>query len=73
MLLILVVGSIALLIATVIADIEGGDDPMPDWQPSELVTATPSHTATDSWFDNLPTPSYHTPTPLPSATSTPKH
>ena len=71
LLLILIVGSLALLIATVIPDIEAGDDPMAPWQPSELATATPSPSATESWFDDLPTPSYSTPTALPSETPTP--
>jgi len=72
MLLLVFVGMavLALLVATLIPDIEAQDDHV-FWQPDSLRTATATLPPTEGWYDNLPTPSYGTSTPTPGMTSTP--
>ena len=74
MLLLVFVGMalLALLIAAVIPDIEAQDDQV-TWQPDNLSTATATPTPTEGWYNNLPTPSYGTPTlsATPDLTQTP--
>jgi hypothetical protein len=52
---------LALLVAAVIPEIEVQDDQV-IWQPDNLRTATATPTPTEGWYDDLPTPSYGTPT-----------
>jgi hypothetical protein len=63
---------LALLIAAVIPDIEAQDDQV-FWQPDNLSTARATLTSTEGWYNNLPTPSYGTPTlsATPDLTQTP--
>jgi len=59
MLLLVFVGMavLALLVATLIPDIEAQDDHV-FWQPDSLSTATATLPPTKGWYDDLPTPSY---------------
>ena len=63
---------LALLVAALIPDIEVQDDQV-IWQPNTLSTATATLTPTEGWYDDLPTPSYGTPTlsATPNLTQTP--
>lgn len=63
---------LALLVAAVIPDIEAQDHQV-IWQPDNLSTATATLTPTEGWYNNLPTPSYGTPTlsATPDLTQTP--
>jgi len=63
---------LALLVAAVIPDIEAQDDQVL-WRPDNLSTATATPTPTKGWYDDLPTPSYGTPTlsATPDLTQTP--
>jgi len=71
MLLLVFVGMavLALLVATLIPDIEAQDDHV-FWQPDSLSTATATLPPTKGWYDDLPTPSYGTNTPTPDLTQT---
>ncbi|MBL7162838.1 MAG: hypothetical protein ISS57_09555 [Anaerolineales bacterium] len=72
MLLLIFVGMavLALLIAALIPDIEAQDDQV-IWRPGSLSTATATPIPTEGWFDNLPTPSFSTPTATPDSNLTP--
>ena len=63
---------LALLIAVLIPDMEAQDDQV-IWQPDRLRTSTATTTPTEGWYDDLPTPSYGTPTlsATPDLTQTP--
>ena len=63
---------LALLVAALIPDIEAQDVQV-TWQPDNLRTATTTPTPTEGWYDDLPTPSYGTPTlsATPDLTQTP--
>ena len=74
MLLLIFVGMavLALLVAVLIPDIEAQDDQV-IWQPDSLRTTTSTPVPTEGWYNNLPTPSYGTPTlsATPDLTQTP--
>ena len=76
MLLSIFVGTavLALLVTALIPDIEAQDDHV-IWQPDSLRTATATATPTEGWHDDLPTPSYGTPTlsATPDSILTPEH
>ena len=63
---------LALLVTALIPDIEAQNDRV-FWQPDRLSTATAIPTPTEGWYNNLPTPSYGTPTlsATPDLTQTP--
>jgi len=65
---------LALMVAAVIPDIEAQDDQV-TWQPQEISTRTATVTPTKGWYDDLPTPSYGTPTlsATPDPNVTPEH
>ena len=63
---------LALLVAALIPDIKAQDDRV-FWQPDSLRTATATPSPTEGWYDDLPTPSFGTPTATPDSNLTPEH